>query len=59
VAFQFHDTCFFTSIVLMPGDEGTVPEARCLAEKVLVLIHGATPAGGATWGQIKARFESE
>ncbi len=59
VMFQFQEACFFTSIVLMPGDEATVPEVRCLAERVLDLIQGATPASGATWGEIKTYFEAQ
>jgi hypothetical protein len=57
VTFQFHEACFFASVVLMPGDESTAPEARCLAEEILGLIQGATPASGATWGEIKRHFE--
>jgi hypothetical protein len=57
VTFQFHQDCFFTSIVLLPGDEAAVPQARCLAEAVLDLVQGATPAQSASWGAIKNTFE--
>lgn len=56
VTLQFREACFFVSVVLMPGEEATIPEARCLAEAVLALVQGATPAGGTTWGGIKAIF---
>jgi len=59
VTFQFHEACFFASIVLMPGEEATVPEVRCLAGAILDLIQGATPACGASWGGIKAVFETQ
>lgn len=58
VTFQFYEACFFANLVLMPGDEATVAEIRCLAEEVLSLIQCATPASSTTWGEIKSVFES-
>ncbi len=57
VTLQFHQDCFYASIVLLPGDEASVPEARCLAEAALLLVQGATPVQSATWGAIKTAFE--
>jgi hypothetical protein len=57
VTFQFYQDCFYSSIVLLPGSESTVPEARCLAEAVLDLIEGATPTEATSWGMIKTAFE--
>jgi len=57
VTFQFYQDCFYASLVLLPGDETSVPEICCLAEAVLDLIQGATPTRSVSWGTIKTVFE--
>ncbi len=57
VTLQFREACFFVSVVITPGDEATLPEARCLAEAVLTRITAATPTTPASWGGIKAVFD--
>jgi hypothetical protein len=53
---QFWEECYFVSIVVGPGDETAIPEARCIAEATLPGIQGTAPVATSSWGALKAGF---
>ena len=56
VTFQFWETCFFVSIIVVTGGEEAVPAARCIADAVVNLIQNPTAADQRTWGGLRILF---
>lgn len=53
---DFHEACFFVSIVVTAGGDAALPEASCLAAGIINAIQQATPVEPARWGALKAAF---
>ncbi len=55
-SFQFHEECFYVSILVVSAEGEALTAARCLADGICVLIRGAVPARQWSWGSIKMGF---
>jgi hypothetical protein len=55
-SFQFHEQCFYVSILVVSAEGEAVAAARCLADGICSLIRGAVPAYRGSWGSIRAGF---
>jgi hypothetical protein len=57
ITFEFHEACFYGSIVVMSLDDQAVSSARCIAEAIVAGIQGCSPVDSECWSSLKVRYK--